>query len=277
MRAQEPLAQAIQQLVADLPSETVAALADMLGQADTSTWHGLRLQALQAVAPLGARKRLEAFLHVWESQAPDIRADSVSLGLLAACRAQEAQRSQQRIELVWTGPDSQVIPLRRTDQALLQLINEAQKTLHIVSFAVYKMQVIAQALVQAAQRGVSIAIYLETPDASEGRIAFDTIGALGQGVVEHARIYVWPLEKRPRSADGRHGSLHAKVALADGKAMLVSSANLTEYAMTLNMEMGLLVHGGSLPGKVEAHLVRLIEQGVFELDQDAGGHMTCGG
>ena len=46
--------------------------------------------------------------------------------------------------------------------------------------------------------------------------------------------------------------------------MLVSSANLTEYAMTLNMEMGLLVHGGPLPLQVERHLVRLVEDGVFE-------------
>ena len=171
----------------------------------------------------------------------------------------------QRLELVWTGPDSQVIPLRRTDQALLQLIDEAQMTLHIVSYAVYKIEAIAQALVNAAQRGVSIAVYLETPDASEGRVAFDTIGALGREVAQCVHLYVGPLETRQQSADGRHGSLHAKIALADGRTMLISSANLTEYAMTLNMEMGILVHGGALPAQVEAHLVRLVEQGVFQL------------
>jgi hypothetical protein len=31
------------------------------------------------------------------------------------------------------------------------------------------------------------------------------------------------------------------------------------------MEMGVLVHGGPLPAQVEAHLARLVEQGVFEL------------
>jgi len=46
--------------------------------------------------------------------------------------------------------------------------------------------------------------------------------------------------------------------------MLVSSANLTEYAMMLNMEMGLLVQGGPLPGQVEAHLERLVEDGIFQ-------------
>jgi phosphatidylserine/phosphatidylglycerophosphate/cardiolipin synthase-like enzyme len=47
--------------------------------------------------------------------------------------------------------------------------------------------------------------------------------------------------------------------------MLVSSANLTEYALTLNMEMGILVRDGPLPGQVKVHLDRLVEQGVFEL------------
>ena len=70
-------------------------------------------------------------------------------------------------------------------------------------------------------------------------------------------------KKRPLSADGRHGSLHAKVAIADGRVMLISSANLTEYAMTLNMELGVMMYGGPLPAQVEAHLGRLAEQGVF--------------
>jgi hypothetical protein len=53
--------------------------------------------------------------------------------------------------------------------------------------------------------------------------------------------------------------------LADGRSLLISSANLTEYAMTLNMGMGLLIHGGALPAQVEAHLACLGEQGVFEV------------
>jgi phosphatidylserine/phosphatidylglycerophosphate/cardiolipin synthase-like enzyme len=265
MKAQRCLAGEIQRLVADLPAEIVEAMASMLATADTSNWQGLRVRLLQVATQPGVRARVGEFLQLWESQASGVSADSVLLGLLAACRAEEVQRSQQRIELVWTGPDSHIIPLRRTDQALLQLINEARETLHIVSFAVYRIEAIARALVRAAQRGVSIAIYLETPAASEGRIAFDTIGALGQDIVRCARVYVWPLEKRPQLTDGRHGSLHAKIALADGQTMLMSSANLTEYAMTLNMEMGLLVHGGALPGQVERHLVRLVEQEVFHL------------
>jgi phosphatidylserine/phosphatidylglycerophosphate/cardiolipin synthase-like enzyme len=106
---------------------------------------------------------------------------------------------------------------------------------------------------------VDTAICLETPDASEGRIAFDTLRALGNEVVQHARVYVWPLDQRPQSSTGKHGSLHAKVAVADGKTLLISSANLTEYAMTLNMELGVLIRGGELPSRIQQHFERLIE------------------
>jgi phosphatidylserine/phosphatidylglycerophosphate/cardiolipin synthase-like enzyme len=240
------------------------ALADSLRKATTTDWPRLQQRALQPLAQPHVRARVREFLEYWRSHAPEASAECVSLALLAAGRVEEHHHHVQRLELVWTGPDSQVIPLRRTDQALLQLVNDAQHSLQIVSFAVYRAETIAQALVRAAQRGVSIAIYLETPNASQGRIDFDTIGALGQEVVQCAQIYVWPLEMRPQRYDGRHGSLHAKIALADGQTMLVSSANLTEYAMTLNMEMGLLVQGGPLPAQVERHLAQLVEQGIFE-------------
>jgi phosphatidylserine/phosphatidylglycerophosphate/cardiolipin synthase-like enzyme len=138
------------------------------------------------------------------------------------------------------------------------------RELHIVSFAVYKIQPIAQALVNAAKRQVRVFIYLETAAASEGRIAFDTIGALGKEIARHARLYVWPLEKGPLSTDGRHGSLHAKMAVADGRVLLISSANLTEYAMNLNMEMGILVRGSPVPGQVQAHLTKLAGERIFQ-------------
>ena len=113
-----------------------------------------------------------------------------------------------------------------------------------------------------AQRDISI--YLETPGASKGKVTFDTVQALGAGIAQHAHIYVWPLETRLLSPEGKHGSLHTKTAVADGRDLLISSANPTEYAMTLTTEMGLLVPGGDQPAQVEAHLLRLVELGVFQ-------------
>ena len=262
---QQRLAQEMQHLVDGIPAEVVVRIANVLAEADAANWSALCWQVRNAVAQPHLDQRLDRFLDVWQVHAPGVSSESVAMGLLAAAAAQDHYRQAQQLELVWTGPDSQIIPLRRTDQALLQLINEAQADLHIVSFAVYKVQDITNALIRAAQRGVAISIYLETPDASKGKIGFDTIGALGEAITRYAKFYIWPLDKREVTARGRHGSLHAKIALADGRIMLISSANLTEYALTLNMEMGVLVRGGPQPGQVKAHLERLVEQGVFEL------------
>lgn len=258
------IAEEIYQLAADLPLELAERLSAAFDGASTEDWQRLRTQVLGVVRPSAARQQVSEFIEAWRREAPDVSPQSVALGLLAAAQTDAFHRQRQRLELVWTGPDSRVIPLRRTDQALLQLIDGAQEQLHIVSFAVYKIEAIGQAIVDVARRGVSVSIYLETPNASQGRVSFDTIGALGDEVAQSAHLYVWPLEERLQKADGRYGSLHAKVAVADGETMLVSSANLTEYAMTLNMELGMLVHGGPLPGQVAAHLERLVELGVFQ-------------
>jgi hypothetical protein len=55
----------------------------------------------------------------------------------------------------------------------------------------------------------------------------------------------------------------ARGAVADETAVLSSSANLTEFALALNMELGLLVRGGDLLSQVVDHLRRLIESGIL--------------
>ena len=64
---------------------------------------------------------------------------------------------------------------------------------------------------------------------------------------------------RLRRAGTGAGSLHAKCAVADQATAFISSANLTEYALSLNMELGMLVKGGSLPRELAAHLRGLIQ------------------
>lgn len=253
----------IYRLAAHLPQELVERVAAALQSADDSDLRRLRLHLADAVPHPAARDRVSALIDAWMAFAPQASAESVAMALLTAAYAEADRRHQQTIELVWTGPDSQIIPLRRTDQALLQLIDESHRKLTIVSFAVYRVQAVSHALVRAAQRRVEMVICLETPDAGEGKVAFDTVKALGEDVRECARLYAWPLDKRSQTPDGRHGSLHAKVAVADGRVMLISSANLTEYAMTLNMELGVLIHGGDLPAQVEAHFAKLIESNML--------------
>ena len=165
---------------------------------------------------------------------------------------------------MWTGPNPETLPLRRTDQSLLDVINAARISLTIVTFAAYRVPAIADALVRAAQREVRIRIIIESAQSSEGKIAYEAIDALGPIVSRVAAVYVWPIDKRSVDHQGRHGSLHAKCAVADDAVLFVSSANLTTYALTLNMELGHLIRGGMAPRAVADDFSRLIAHGVLE-------------
>ena len=78
-------------------------------------------------------------------------------------------------------------------------------------------------------------------------------------------VFFWPVGKRAVHANGKTAILHVKCAVADGRWLFLSSANLTEYAFTINAELGVLITGGELPGQVESQFDRLISLGVWEL------------
>ena len=107
------------------------------------------------------------------------------------------------------------------------------------------------------------ALLLETPDRTEGTHAYHTLRALGDDVARACAVFIWPAEHRGTDTGGRRGILHTKAAVADGRWAFLSSANLTEYAFTVNMELGVLFHGGHVPREIEEHFDRLIESGVL--------------
>ena len=54
-----------------------------------------------------------------------------------------------------------------------------------------------------------------------------------------------------------------KCAVADGEWLFLSSANLTQQAFTINMELGMLVRGGTMAGRVEQQFAGLIADGTL--------------
>jgi phosphatidylserine/phosphatidylglycerophosphate/cardiolipin synthase-like enzyme len=187
----------------------------------------------------------------------------VAAALTTALASERARRDAQSVELVWTGPDTETVPIRHTEQAILQVIDEAKKRLLLVSYAVYKVPRVCQALVRAADRGVQLRIIVEAGDQQGSHTVRAKLAALGDAVSRRAEVYYWPAEQRPQNETEGQGVLHVKTAVADGKVVLLTSANLTEHAFTLNMEMGVLVSGGTLPGQMERQFERLIETRVL--------------
>ena len=152
-------------------------------------------------------------------------------------------------------------PFRRTEQAVLQVLDSAQERVTLVSYAVYRIPNVCEALVRAARRGVQINVIVETPDKLEGENEYSTLRALGDDVAACSAVYFWPKEKRGQDDKGKVGILHVKCAVADGEWLFLSSANLTQQAFTINMELGMLVRGGTMPSRVEQQFERLIQNG----------------
>jgi len=260
----ERIAQDAIKLAGSLPTSLVRGLASAVIGPEVTDWAALRAAACRGVNHPGHRRLISSFMDCWQSSAADVSPQAVSMALItASCDDCDPQRNAT-VEVVWTGPDAGVIPLRRTEQVILQVAKAAETRLLIASYAVYRVPNVGEALLQAAARGVDVVLVLEAPDKHANPNAYDTLTALGSAVMARCRTYVWPHEKRPVDDHGRRGLFHVKCVAADAKWLLTSSANLTEYALTTNAELGLLVTGGPLPGRVEQHFDRLIEMGTLE-------------
>lgn len=244
-------------LAKSVPQPVIEVLVDALNDFGVDEWITSRHRVLQRIAQPGYRNEAGRFFDVWNALPSKVSPQSAALCLLTAARADQAQREGQTIELVWTGPDAKCIPLRRTEQVLLQVIESAKQRLLVVSYAVHNIPVICEALVRATERGVSTNIVVETPDRLESQNAYSTLRALGPAIANLCNVYYWPVHHRERDTNGRPGSLHVKCAVADALLLFVSSANLTQYAFSLNMELGLLVSGGELPLQVDKQFDRM--------------------
>jgi phosphatidylserine/phosphatidylglycerophosphate/cardiolipin synthase-like enzyme len=249
--------------VEDIPGEYIDRITDLL-QKETSFDLYRILHRLQASVPqVDVQEKIRSFVSSWGNLSPIPTPSEMALMILTIDSALEYQSQKQSVELTWTGPKTREVNLRRTDQALIELINSSTQRVIIVSFAVYRTGSVMTALEKAFKRNVKIDIIIESADASEGKITYDTIAALGLEMKSKANIFIWPYSKRETTPNGKYGALHAKVAVGDQNCLYISSANLTDYAMNLNMEMGVLVTGGNLPVQVQKHFDELISRGVL--------------
>jgi phosphatidylserine/phosphatidylglycerophosphate/cardiolipin synthase-like enzyme len=214
-------------------------------------------------APPTSREIVRKMLTVWQEKRPDVSPSHLAWALMAAGAADEASRDGESVELVWTGPAATFTSFRRTDQALLELIESAERSLTIVTFAAYKIPSIAEAIIKAGKRNVEVVLVVESQETSAGHYAHRELASWGNKIRSFAKILTWPMERRQRDSQGNHGSLHAKCAVADARTAFVSSANLTEYALNINMEMGVLIKGGITPRLLQSHFQDLIRDKIL--------------
>ncbi len=257
------LSQAIADFVSSTPVEIVQSVIKELKEwySDKSRLSKARL--FDSIHSPDAKAKLIQIMDLWGREYFGVNLDLLALAIDTSLNSFHLAQIKS-IELIWTGPITIEVPMRRTDQALIDLINCAKKRLLIVSFAVYKADKIIKALEIALKRGVEVKICLEDTSEGKGKVSFDGWPAFDHTIFRLAKFYYWPLEKREKSEDGKYGSLHAKMACADGERIFISSANLTGYAMDWNMEMGILIKDSGVTSLAEDLFDELIITGILQ-------------
>ena len=182
-----------------------------------------------------------------------------SSALRSAARTANALKAKSSIDMVWTGPSTSLVATRRTEQALLEVIDRARDRLFVVSFVAYKVETILKALSDALNRGVTVELLIESSSEHGGKISTDSI-EMFKKKLPGAILYVWNDDED----NGYKGSVHAKCAVSDYEFAFITSANLTNAALDHNMELGVSIKGGDVPKRLHKHLRALVDTKVID-------------
>jgi cardiolipin synthase len=203
---------AIIDIVANSPPDKVSQLASAVRRIQSAAEGGL-LEGWAANP--AAQARLSTLVRAWK--ATGVPPGELAGLLIGAAAAYNQARGEQEIELVWTGPSSKLIATRKTEQALLQVIDAAETRLFMTSFVAYDVPSVMAALMRASERGLNVSMLLEASDKHGGTVSIDAIGKM-KAALPAARIYSWS-EKDGSFAGGK---VHAKVAVADERFCFVA-------------------------------------------------------
>jgi len=226
---------------------------------------------LRGIAPEGRENAVAGALNALGASGTPPSRLAVVLGLLADERAR-VQATAERVELVWSGPESPGAPSRDTAVVVRELFEEAKRSVLITSYVLdggEKARSIFEPLAARLDAGEPLEVRLfvnierRRGDArSDREIVADRMRELRQEV--------WPGRTLPgvyydpralSSAPGPRACLHAKCVVIDERIAFVTSANLTEAAQLRNIEVGLLVRDGAVARSVAEQFHALVRSG----------------
>lgn len=241
---------AVATAAASLGPTRTKALATLLAQNRSPAYI---LGRLQTPAALEAVSALLASLP--EDDVPSAEAAAYLRGYAAAWTR---RREETEARAVWSGPSTPGTPSRATAQVLTEVVGAAEHRFVAVTYSARWYAPLTAALSEAVARGVTVDIVVETLKGAGGLLsgsepadAFSRIPGL--------RVWHWPTDQRP--APGSR--LHAKLAVADDRILFLSSANLTAASAERNIEAGILLNGGPMPGRIADHIRELQRRGVL--------------
>lgn len=214
----------------------------------------------------GVREAVLSLQELWRADFQMLDGPALCLVLRAVSGSikQEQLRATQT-EVVWTGPKVAGSFLRATRQVVQDIIDGAKSELLVVGYWIAApedeegiVQDIIELIAAAVRRGVAVTMVLDHGKKPYGKDNRQILLDLWPAGVALPRLLTWRIGE-----DEKHRKLHAKVLVADEQDALVTSANLTMYALDINMEMGARL-AGDPAAKIADHFTRLIASEILE-------------
>jgi phosphatidylserine/phosphatidylglycerophosphate/cardiolipin synthase-like enzyme len=143
----------------------------------------------------------------------------------------EAFAPGREAKLIWC-------PINGRDR-LARFIDEAKHTLHVQNER-YQDTIIIERLVRAARRGVKIHVMARPPHSLKIEKLVEGVGGLR--ILDDVGVKVHKL---------KHLKLHSKMLLADGKAAIVGSINLTPGSFDDRRELAIEVTSGAVINRLQ--------------------------
>ena len=183
-------------------------------------------------------------------------------------RAVEQARARVPVpDLVWSGPEVPGLHARDTRRVYEELLGSAERSVWASTYVYFDgpraFAVLARRMDALPNLEVTLLLNIQ-------RRRGDTTASdqLVRRFADRFWTTDWPGDARPdvyydpRSLDldGPAGVLHAKAVVADGEAVFMTSANLTDAALDRNIELGVLIRDRALAASVTSHFQGLIDK-----------------
>ncbi len=181
------------------------------------------------------------------------------------------EKTSDRVELVWTGPEVPGSRSRETAIVARELFAKASRTVLVSSYAVFLGKEVFEPLAKRMEElpDLRVLLFLNVPAPGGTDLDPDAVAR------DYYREFLkrnWPAGRPPElyfdprslaaKADER-GVIHAKCIVIDGQTALVTSANFTEAAHARNIEAGVVVHDAAFATSLEQQFTSLVASGVL--------------
>jgi phosphatidylserine/phosphatidylglycerophosphate/cardiolipin synthase-like enzyme len=200
-------------------------------------------------------------------QAPQI---AYVLQLVADAKT-ASEKTADKVELVWSGPEMPGAASRDTSVVVRELFSRAESSVLVAGFAISHGSEIFRALAErmVCVPNLTVRMFLNVSRNDDERASNE---AIVQSFYLSFKTKHWPWEKLPqvfydpRALDtnfSKRASLHAKCIVVDRIKCFVSSANFTESGQARNIEVGVLIEDTNLAASLHDQFESLVTHGLL--------------